>query len=624
MTLDHLSGGRAILGAGAGHLESEFTLLGVDHASRGRAVEAAIPVIRAAFAEEYPTVGGPGAEVGVGMAPRPARAGGPPIWVGGSSTAAIRRAALLGDGWLPQGPPKMGTSAAIELIRTTREEAGLPVAFDLGVVAGPVFVGEPDVEVEPYATTGPPEQLAERLRRFTAKGMNQLQLGFRGRDANQVADQIERFGAEVAPLLEDERAPPLPPAGRFRRADRSPHRRRGPGRSAARRIGGCRGTCGPVRRPRRTTAAAVAYLLRQGSGHGRQLRIVGWVDQQQTRQVVEVRPPLLGPGRCPERDGGRLHGDQSRGRGDRAVRRPGQRLAPDLVDRPDVHCGGGVVCPRVGNHVELEVRQCTLGAVLRAPGRRGGAGATSMTSRSSRPGMTYCPPPLLLSASRCRVGSNSSQVAGDRVKIHRRPVRYPDATDHRQATDEAHLRWQLRQRLDRRMGGAARSTGEYDDRSRLLRSRSRSHSGTTPQSSTISRPLERSAPIRSAHNSGWATATGGCRRARTLRVREASAPAQTDEQGRFRVRGPERTKPAEPACPRSTARVGLLQRLCVPPEGGGPLIDTHEFAGTHHLGCLGDRRAPVPSRRLASALRSPRTGPATGAAGWRIRSDPHG
>lgn len=203
MTLDHLSGGRAILGAGAGHLESEFRVLGVDHRSRGRAVEAAIPVIRAAFAEEHPTVGGPGAEVGVAMAPRPVRPGGPPIWVGGSSKAAIRRAALLGDGWLPQGPPKMGTSAAIEMIREVREEAGLPAAFDLGVVAGPVFVGEPDHEIEPYATTGAPDQIAERLRRFTAKGMNQLQLGFRGRDANQVADQIERFGAEVAPLLAD-------------------------------------------------------------------------------------------------------------------------------------------------------------------------------------------------------------------------------------------------------------------------------------------------------------------------------------------------------------------------------------------------------------------------------------
>lgn len=201
MTLDRLSGGRTILGAGAGHLESEFRVLGVDHESRGRQVDAAVPVIRAAFAEEYPTVGGPGAESGVGMAPRPARPGGPPIWIGGSSKAAIRRAALLGDGWLPQGPPKMGTSAAIELIRSEREQAGLPAEFDLGVVAGPVYLGTPDFDVEPFINAGGAEQIAERLRRFASKGMNQLQVGFRGRDAREVCDQIGRFGAEVAPLL---------------------------------------------------------------------------------------------------------------------------------------------------------------------------------------------------------------------------------------------------------------------------------------------------------------------------------------------------------------------------------------------------------------------------------------
>jgi probable F420-dependent oxidoreductase len=202
LTLDHLSGGRAILGAGAGHLESEFDLLGADFAGRGRAVEAAIEPIRAAFAEEYPTVGGPGAEAGVGMAPRPARIGGPPIWIGGSSAAAIRRAAVLGDGWLPQGPPPMGTSAAIELIRSLRAEAGLPEAFDVGVVAGPVFIGAPDFEVESFCRTGSAEEIAAGLRKFPPKGINQIQLGFRGRDAAEVADQIERFGAEVAPLLD--------------------------------------------------------------------------------------------------------------------------------------------------------------------------------------------------------------------------------------------------------------------------------------------------------------------------------------------------------------------------------------------------------------------------------------
>lgn len=203
MTLDRLSGGRAILGAGAGHLESEFAVLGVDYAGRGSAVADAVPVIRAAFADEYPTVGGPGAAVGVAMAPRPSRDGGPPIWLGGSSTAALRRAATLADGWLPQGPPKMGLSAALEFIATERDAAGLPAAFDTGATVGPVFVGDPDFDVEPYTLRGTPDQIAERLRKLTAKGINQLQIGFRGVDAAQVVDQIERFGAEVAPLLTD-------------------------------------------------------------------------------------------------------------------------------------------------------------------------------------------------------------------------------------------------------------------------------------------------------------------------------------------------------------------------------------------------------------------------------------
>lgn len=203
LTLDRLSDGRAILGAGAGHLRSEFELLGVDYDSRGGQVADAVPVIRAAFAEEYPAVGGPGAEVGVGMAPRPVRDGGPPIWIGGSSRAAIRRAALLGDGWLPQGPPKMGTSNAIDLIRTERAEAGLPEAFDVGVTAGPVYLGVPDFPIEEFAVRGSAEQVAIHLRRFPAKGMNQLQVGFRGRDAHEVADQVERFGEEVVPLLVD-------------------------------------------------------------------------------------------------------------------------------------------------------------------------------------------------------------------------------------------------------------------------------------------------------------------------------------------------------------------------------------------------------------------------------------
>ena len=95
----------------------------------------------------------------VGMSPRPARPGGPPIWIGGSSPAAIRRAAQFGDGWLPQGPPEMGTRAAMARIRELRAEAGLPAAFDMGVNCAPVHLDGSNAE-----------EVAEGLRRFAGAG----------------------------------------------------------------------------------------------------------------------------------------------------------------------------------------------------------------------------------------------------------------------------------------------------------------------------------------------------------------------------------------------------------------------------------------------------------------------
>ena len=71
----------------------------------GRLLDEAIDALRAAFADEYPAVEGPTWTFdGYGQRPRPVQAGGPPIWVGGSSKPALRRAATRGDGWLPQGP----------------------------------------------------------------------------------------------------------------------------------------------------------------------------------------------------------------------------------------------------------------------------------------------------------------------------------------------------------------------------------------------------------------------------------------------------------------------------------------------------------------------------------------
>jgi probable F420-dependent oxidoreductase len=201
-TLDALSGGRAILGVGTGYLEAEFKALGVDYHRRGALLDESIDAVRAAFAGEFSAHDGTTWSYDeVGQQPRPAQAR-VPIWVGGSSPAAIRRAAEKGDGWLPQGAPKGGMSAAIARIRVLRDEAGRgDEPFTIGALSGPLYVGEPSWDIG-RAVTGSPEQVAGFLRVLAGLGVNQIQVGFRSRDAHELYDQIRLFGAEVAPLVQ--------------------------------------------------------------------------------------------------------------------------------------------------------------------------------------------------------------------------------------------------------------------------------------------------------------------------------------------------------------------------------------------------------------------------------------
>lgn len=199
-TLDALSGGRAVLGVGAGHVAAEFEVLGADFAARGRDLDEAIDAVRVAFADEVPSFAGRRWSFeGLGQRPRPVRPGGPPVWVGGSSPAAIRRAATRGDGWLPQGPL---TPDLVAEARRLREGAGLdPMDFDIGALAGAVHVGDTPPEGVGPVLAGPPEKVAHVLGKLGAVGARQVQVRPVGRDVAEVVDQVHRLGAEVLPLL---------------------------------------------------------------------------------------------------------------------------------------------------------------------------------------------------------------------------------------------------------------------------------------------------------------------------------------------------------------------------------------------------------------------------------------
>lgn len=201
-TLDALSQGRAILGVGAGHAADEFAALGIDFSSRGKLLDEAIPAVKAALLDEFPTHDGPRwsfADVGVG--PRPVQQPRPPVWVGGSAPASLRRAALQGDGWLPQGTPRALMPEQIATIRSVREEAGISEPCEMGVVAEIMYVGDASWDVGSKTLTGTPDAIAESLREYGEMGVSHLQVRFRSRDVNEAVDQIARFGAGVGPLL---------------------------------------------------------------------------------------------------------------------------------------------------------------------------------------------------------------------------------------------------------------------------------------------------------------------------------------------------------------------------------------------------------------------------------------
>lgn len=105
-TLDALSGGRMIVGVGAGYLEGEFAALGVDFDARNDLTDEAIVAMRRAWSGESVVAAGRGWSASGNTAlPTPVQQPAPPIWIGGNSKRAIRRVVDHADGWMPMPSP---------------------------------------------------------------------------------------------------------------------------------------------------------------------------------------------------------------------------------------------------------------------------------------------------------------------------------------------------------------------------------------------------------------------------------------------------------------------------------------------------------------------------------------
>ena len=177
-SLDYLSGGRVILGVGVGgEGEKDFEAVGIDPHERGARTNEAMRALRALFGPSPASFEGRFFSfAGIEIAPGSPRPGGPPLWVGGRSDAAIRRAAMLGDGWIP---------IWVSVERFREGLARLPDHV-VPAVTLPAHVGEKrtlyehlrrryagdfsEHIVDRYCVAGTPEECVDRVREYLDAG----------------------------------------------------------------------------------------------------------------------------------------------------------------------------------------------------------------------------------------------------------------------------------------------------------------------------------------------------------------------------------------------------------------------------------------------------------------------
>jgi len=140
-TVARLTNNRVALGCGAGWMKEEFDAFGVDFHTRGKRFDESIRLLHKLWTGKAVTFHGDFFHVDdVIMVPPPSKP--VPIWVGGRSTAAIRRAALQADGWMATGEPIDETIRIMQSIKTLRAEAGLQGPFEM-------------MAIQPFATLTP-------------------------------------------------------------------------------------------------------------------------------------------------------------------------------------------------------------------------------------------------------------------------------------------------------------------------------------------------------------------------------------------------------------------------------------------------------------------------------------
>ncbi|MDQ3513690.1 MAG: TIGR03619 family F420-dependent LLM class oxidoreductase [Chloroflexota bacterium] len=205
--LDLLSGHRLILGVGIGHRAEEFALLGADFSHRSAVTDEAIEIMQLLWREPVARYHGRFHRFDAASMEPPPPDGGPPIWIGGHTPAAIRRVARYGSGWLPMvldlDAFQSGVAALGDLTRGQRCPT-IAHAFY-------VRIQRPDEPTVVRSTTpwmpesfaGSPDAVAEHIEAYRRASLEYALCVFESEDLDDLLRQMRIFAERVAPRFAD-------------------------------------------------------------------------------------------------------------------------------------------------------------------------------------------------------------------------------------------------------------------------------------------------------------------------------------------------------------------------------------------------------------------------------------
>ena len=210
-TLDVLSGGRVTAGVGVGWTEDEFKALGVPFKERGALSDEYIAVFKTLWTQDTPAFHGQYVHFDkIAFEPKPVQKPHIPIWIGGNSKRAIRRAVALGDGWHPTRPLVGDVKAGVAYLREVCAQRGRDPRSLMIAVRQPLkFYNGAEASVKRRPLLGSTQKIIDELGQYRDVGVQYVMLDtfysaaeLEHETVESMLETMERVAADVMPKIQ--------------------------------------------------------------------------------------------------------------------------------------------------------------------------------------------------------------------------------------------------------------------------------------------------------------------------------------------------------------------------------------------------------------------------------------